>query len=229
MESRLIPFSEAETSVKWTEIDKCNTHVHSHNWHMFQLPRSLAKEITETYIVWRARGGLSKKTLQALMAQFPKQTVYGASTESVFNSGKEWFMRLDFCSAKDGEKGAAPIHILEDIIRALCSSARARRALLDDLDDDEERKPKDLPRSIQQKYESTSGIPCVLPTANRRDFVYLAVPLDKPIWCEGPFRATENCVAYIGRSQGDPCPHHTTGSRNRRLDTGENAGGGVYF
>ncbi|KMP01119.1 hypothetical protein CIHG_01408 [Coccidioides immitis H538.4] len=112
------------------------------DWHMFQLPRFLAKEITETYIVWRARGALSKKTLQALMAQFPKQTVYGASTESIFNSGKEWFMRLDFCSAKDGEKGAAPIHILEDIIRALCSSARARRALLDDLDDDEERKPK---------------------------------------------------------------------------------------
>ncbi|WEW58125.1 hypothetical protein PRK78_003592 [Emydomyces testavorans] len=112
----------------------------STDWHVIQLPRFLAREITETYMVWCARGELNKAAVQDLLNQFPKQTIAGAPVESIF-TGKEWFLRLDFCSTKDGEGGSAPIQTLEDVIRALCTSGRGTRALLDELEDDHAHKP----------------------------------------------------------------------------------------
>lgn len=111
------------------------------DWHIFEIPRLLAQEIMDSYMVWCARGQLDGTSVQELASQFPKHSRGGTSTESIL-TGKEWFLRLEFCSTKDGEKGAAPVQSVEDIIRALCTSARARRALLDDLEEYADYKPK---------------------------------------------------------------------------------------
>ncbi|PGH11142.1 hypothetical protein AJ80_07244 [Polytolypa hystricis UAMH7299] len=112
------------------------------DWHVFELPRSLAREVADSYNIWCARGQLSKETMEDLEGLFPKRTMSGILAESVFNKGLDWFLRLDFCSTKDADGGILPVQSISDVVHRLCTSMRGRRALLDFLDEDEIQKPK---------------------------------------------------------------------------------------
>ncbi|KAL1954180.1 hypothetical protein VTO42DRAFT_1536 [Malbranchea cinnamomea] len=168
MELTVIPFSEVSLSLQqarddWRETDDFNTHGHSHeeinaivpetqslrhirppqwpgrysnwiglimesqgvtDWHVFELPRCLSDMFED------------------LAAMFPKFTTIGLSTKSVFVEGHQWFLRLEYAGPKDGENGASPISTVEAVIERLCTSARARWALVGDLNEDPTRRPK---------------------------------------------------------------------------------------
>ncbi|KAK2826879.1 hypothetical protein FQN49_007363 [Arthroderma sp. PD_2] len=109
-------------------------------WHVFELPRYLAFEMTETYKIWCARTSIDSSSISDLVDEFPKWSISGETTEKIF-CGQEWFLRLDSCSTKDGQNGTKPIKSLGDLIIQLCTSMRGRRAMLDILGDDRE-KPK---------------------------------------------------------------------------------------
>ncbi|KAM5439817.1 hypothetical protein MferCBS31731_004227 [Microsporum ferrugineum] len=102
-------------------------------WHLFELPRYLAFEMTEAFKVWCARMSIGDAAISDLTDEFPKQSTAGVETDRVFRSGQQWFLRLDSCSTKDGANGTDPITSLRDLVVQLCTSMRGRRAILDTL------------------------------------------------------------------------------------------------
>lgn len=86
-------------------------------WHVFEIPRYLAQELVGLYAVWCSGRGIDRDTLKEPKSMFPKTTTAGLSTEKVFHGGK-WFLRVDYCSAKDSDVGHS---IVETMPLAACT------------------------------------------------------------------------------------------------------------
>ncbi|KAL1986589.1 hypothetical protein VTN96DRAFT_6167 [Rasamsonia emersonii] len=111
-------------------------------YHVFEISRFLASEIAALYAVWYSRRQLDADALHDLKSLFPKATAAGIPTEEVFQGEKKWFLRVDYCSAKDSEAGHSIVENVEDIIDRLYTSMRAVRAIRDVLEEDPLEKPK---------------------------------------------------------------------------------------
>lgn len=110
-------------------------------WHVFEIPRHLAQELGSLYLTWCSGRHLDDETREELRFMFPKTTTTGVKLEEVFQ-GSQWFMRVDYCSAKDSEAGHSTVGSLDDLIDRLYTSMRAIRAITDVLEEDPQGKPK---------------------------------------------------------------------------------------
>jgi hypothetical protein len=119
----------------------CSSQGHS-TWHLLEVSRSWAHEIADLYPIWCAGRELRPETCQDLKALFPETTTAGIPTEEVFQAGKKWFLRVDYCSAKDSQARNSIVESVEDVIDRLYTSMRAVRALLDILEEEPSEKPK---------------------------------------------------------------------------------------
>ncbi|KAL1847898.1 hypothetical protein Plec18167_004862 [Paecilomyces lecythidis] len=110
-------------------------------WHVFEIPRYLAKELASLYLTWCLGRGMGADTREEVKSTFPKTTTAGVKIEDIFQ-GNKWFLRIDYCSAKDSEVGHSVVESLDDLIDRLYTSMRAIRAITDILEEDPHEKPK---------------------------------------------------------------------------------------
>ncbi|GAD93583.1 hypothetical protein TRV_02338 [Paecilomyces variotii No. 5] len=110
-------------------------------WHVIEIPRYLAKELASLYLTWCSGRGLGDDTREELKSMFPKTTTTGVKIDDIFQ-GDKWFLRVDYCSAKDSEAGHSVVESLDDLIDRLYTSMRAIRAIADILEEDPHEKPK---------------------------------------------------------------------------------------
>ena len=99
-----------------------------HEWHEFHLSTSLVQQLIGAHNLWMAMRPIRQDIKDDMVDFFPQKTIHGVSSKSVFG-GKKWFLRLDFCSAKDGSLGTKPIKSLDDVLAALYTSKRATTEL----------------------------------------------------------------------------------------------------
>ncbi|KAK2761616.1 hypothetical protein FQN54_001444 [Arachnomyces sp. PD_36] len=119
----------------WVPLIMSTQGVGEGGWHTFQFTRYMAREIIDACTVWYTRGMLSDGTVNDLTELFPKVTMEGKTLDQVFKDGQKWFLRFDFCSAKDSRHGASGVETPMDIIERACTSMRVSQSLRDILDD----------------------------------------------------------------------------------------------
>ncbi|KAJ9296537.1 hypothetical protein DTO271G3_5235 [Paecilomyces variotii] len=110
-------------------------------WHIFEISRYLAEELASLYLTWCSGRNLGDDTREELKSMFPKTTTVGVKAEDIFQ-GDKWFLRVDYCSAKDSEAGHSVVESLDNLIDRLYTSMRAIRAITDILEEDPREKPK---------------------------------------------------------------------------------------
>lgn len=120
----------------WVSLIMSSQGVRDKEWHVFEFPRFLMGEITDSCSVWCARGGLNYEIVKDLIELFPKKTRGGVPTEEVFKEQRKWFLRFDFCSAKDSAARSSVVQTVADIINRACTSLRVAQSLRDMLDDE---------------------------------------------------------------------------------------------
>ena len=109
---------------------------------MIYLSDMLLSLLLAGHNIWRNGGTkrLRRFILEDLLECFPSMTVQYKSVTEVLDGQKEWFIRLDFCSTKDGTvkddsadagKDTSPILTIEDVLMRICTSNRGIKALRD--------------------------------------------------------------------------------------------------
>lgn len=120
----------------WITLIMFSQGVKHGGWHVFELSRFLAREITDACCVWCARNALNHDTVEDLIEIFPGKTRDGVPKEEVFKEGRKWFLRFDACSAKDSAARSSVVQSAADIINRACTSLRAAQALEDILNNE---------------------------------------------------------------------------------------------
>ena len=99
-------------------------------WHEFHLSALLLEHLISTHTLWIGTRPARQDIRDDPIDFFPPKTLRGTTRDSVFD-GRKWFLRLDFCSAKDGSLGTRPVTSLDDVLTALYTSKRAVAELRD--------------------------------------------------------------------------------------------------
>lgn len=120
----------------WVSLIMSSQEVSDKEWHVFELPRFMIREMTDACSVWCARGKLNDDVVEDLNEIFPKKTRAGIPAKEVFKEGRKWFLRLDCCSAKDSAARSSVVETAADIIDRVCTSLRAAQALQDIIEDE---------------------------------------------------------------------------------------------
>jgi len=107
------------------------------------------------YAVWCCSGRRPDgDTREELKSMFPRTTVAGVPTEEVFQDKgggeggggrSKWFLRVDYCSAKDSDVGHSIVETVDDVVNRLYTSMRAVRGLADILEESATEKPRLFP------------------------------------------------------------------------------------
>lgn len=118
--------------------------------HIFELSEHFATEISSAFAVWAVRGQIRSETFAEALQLMPKYTTSGVPISRIFD-GQEWFLRLEYASTKDSEHKSAPIRSEADMMWRLCTSARAKWALLDDLEEPKQPLMDDMTKGMRRK------------------------------------------------------------------------------
>ncbi|KAK0467837.1 uncharacterized protein EV420DRAFT_1758078 [Desarmillaria tabescens] len=127
-----MPDMTVEHLTNWVDLIMTTRREDPANVHVFHLPPVLVSEILAAANVWVFRKR-EPPEMDELVSMFPRFTVAGIPTSSVF-AAKEYFLRLDFCSAKDSEASNSSVDDVAGINEMLYKSRRACRALADELE-----------------------------------------------------------------------------------------------
>ncbi|SJL01487.1 uncharacterized protein ARMOST_04809 [Armillaria ostoyae] len=127
-----IPDMTVEHLSNWVDLIMATRCENPANVHVFHLPPVLVAEILAAANVWVFRKR-EPPEMDELVSLFPRLTKAGIPASSVF-AGKDYFLRLDFCSAKDSEAANSSVDDVAEIIEMLYKSRRACRALADELE-----------------------------------------------------------------------------------------------
>jgi hypothetical protein len=122
----------------WISLILSTQGVSDSDYHVFELPRFMIREMTDACASWRARGELNNDVVQDLIELFPAKTRAGVPTEEVLRKGRKWFFRLDACSAKDSAASSSIVETATDVIYRVCTSLRAAQALQDVIDNEKD-------------------------------------------------------------------------------------------
>ncbi|KAK0191436.1 hypothetical protein F5146DRAFT_1048625 [Armillaria mellea] len=126
------PDMTVEHLTNWVDLIMATRHENPANVHVFHLPPVFVAEILAAANVWMFRKR-EPQEINELISMFPCLTAAGIPTPSVFAT-KEYFLRLDFCSAKDSEASISGVDNVAGIIETLYKSRRACGALADELE-----------------------------------------------------------------------------------------------
>ena len=99
-------------------------------WYQFNLGNILLVILIGIHNLWMGNRSIRQYLRDSLPIFFPYSTVLRVARESILD-GRKWFLRLDFCSTKDGSLGTRPVVSLDDILTSLYTSERAIAALKD--------------------------------------------------------------------------------------------------
>ncbi|KAK0453139.1 hypothetical protein EV421DRAFT_1700892 [Armillaria borealis] len=126
-----MPDMTVEHLSNWVDLIMATRREDPANVHVFHLPPVLIAEILAAANVWVFRKR-EQPEMDELVSLFPRLTAAGIPASSVFVA-KDYFLRLDFCSAKDSEAANSTVDDVAGIIEMLYKSRRACRALAGEL------------------------------------------------------------------------------------------------
>ncbi|PBL02031.1 hypothetical protein ARMGADRAFT_1158630 [Armillaria gallica] len=127
-----MPDMTVEHLSNWVDLIMATRREDPAHVHVFHLPPVLVAEILAAANVWVFRKR-EPPEMDELVSLFPRLTAAGTPASSVFAT-KEYFLRLDFCSAKDSEAEISSVEDVAGIIEMLYKSRRACGELANELE-----------------------------------------------------------------------------------------------
>ncbi|KAJ7600659.1 hypothetical protein C8J56DRAFT_910926 [Mycena floridula] len=117
--------------IHWVHLITQSRQIPPNAWHIFELSPAIISVIRDATRIWAIKGGISKSSSEEVIDRFPRATKAGVPIETVLSPENRWFLRLEYCSAKDsdyvepesGIRGC--VTSKESIANILCSSSRA--------------------------------------------------------------------------------------------------------
>ena len=136
-------------------------------WHEFHLSALLLEQLIGTHTLWMGTRLIRQDIKDDLVDFFPRKTSQGTERDNVLN-GRKWFLRLDFCSTKDGSLGTRPVISLDDLLTALYTSKRAVAELVDILADSHARPARLFLLPYDDRMDPTREFRVFCPPARER-------------------------------------------------------------